>query len=305
MEKLRTLTTVVALGTAALLSNSARADQIILDNGDVIEGSAHEEGDHVVVSLDMGSLTLPKNEIREIKKGDTPLDALQKMKQNVKGDNVADLQRVAAWAKDQGLDSKAREMYRRVLEIAPNDAKAHQALGDRQLDGRWLSEDDYMIAKGYVLYEGTWRTRDEVRALEAEDSARHERLASQQKIAELENEMARMRGEEEAYARDQAEYDRLYQNNYGWGWGWWPWWGWPVGRFGRLDRFHRFDRFGRPLHSFASRGLVNRPHFGVPSALNRPGGGGFGMRGFSGRSVAGHGGFGGHGGGGHGGGRGR
>ncbi len=295
MEKLRTLTMLVFFGTAALPASPARADQVILDNGDVIEGSAHEEGDHVVVSLDMGSLTLAKSEIREIKKGDTPLDALQKMKQNVKGDNVADLHRVAAWAKDQGLDSKAREIYRRILEIAPNDAKAHQALGDRQLDGRWLSEDDYMIAKGFVLYEGTWRTKDEVRALEAEDSARRERIANQEKIAELEREMARMRGEQEAYARDQAEYDRFYRNDYGWGW--WPWWGWPVGRFGRLHRFEHFDRFGRPHHAFASRGFANRPSFGVPSGLNRPGGGpGFGGHGGFGLRAGG----GGHGGGGRG-----
>src|SRR5207248_10133462 len=78
---------------AALLASAsvvfavpARADQVVLDNGEVLDGRALEDGDSVVVLLDIGTVTLAKREIREIKKSDTALDEWQKRHDGAKTD---------------------------------------------------------------------------------------------------------------------------------------------------------------------------------------------------------------------------
>jgi hypothetical protein len=283
MRKLRIL---IPFGVAAvgLFARSAGADQVILDNGEVLEGKALEEGDSVVVRLDIGTVTLEKSEVREIKRGETALDELQKKKAGAKGESPAELHQIATWAKQHGLDSKARDLYRRIVAIAPNDAKAHQELGDRQLEGKWLSEDEYMIAKGFVMYEGTWRTKDDIRALEAEDRERRERVANRERIDKLEGELARMRGDQAAEERDLDEYARRFP--YG-SYSGWPYWGfWPYGRFfGRaLAPFHRlgFPRHAGRVAAFGSNSASQpRPILG-PGSLP-----GTGFRG----GVSGSGGF--------------
>jgi hypothetical protein len=262
------------LGLILGAAPSVKADQIVLADGQILEGNAVERGAKVEVKMDIGSITLDRRDIQEIKKSDTALDELEKRRQAVKGDNPAELHKLAAWALDHGLDSKARDIYRRIVEIAPNDKRAHEALGEHLLDGRWLDDDDYMRAKGLVFYQGRWRTADEARLLADEDkrleSARAERERS-------EMDLQKRRADEDAAAL-RAQQEQGYLSSTYWSWPWVYGWPWGRGLWGYGPRFRSSLGPGAIAHANPAFHVV-RPS--LPSGFS-------GARSVGGRSSSAH-----------------
>ena len=75
------------------------------------------------------------------------------------------------WAEARGLGTQAREAYHRALAASPDDPRANEALGNVQMDGRWVSEDESYRARGYVQYQGEWITPAEHEAILRERAA--------------------------------------------------------------------------------------------------------------------------------------
>jgi len=92
------------------------------------------------------------------------------------------------WASARGLGTQAREAYHRALSASPGDPRANAALGNVQMGGRWVSEDESYRARGYVQFEGQWIT-----------SAEHEAIL---RARAAETEAERARGESEARVRE-------------------------------------------------------------------------------------------------------
>ena len=57
-----------------------------------------------------------------------------------------------------GLSTQAREANARALAASPNDPRANAAVGNVQVNGHWVSEEEGYRAKGYVQFEGEWMT---------------------------------------------------------------------------------------------------------------------------------------------------
>ena len=68
---------VIAAFAALALSVPALADEIRLKNGSVLEGVARDQGDSVVIELDAGTVTIPKDQIRSVTHSSGPLDELE------------------------------------------------------------------------------------------------------------------------------------------------------------------------------------------------------------------------------------
>jgi hypothetical protein len=57
---------------------------------------------------------------------------------------------------------------RRILELDGDYAPARYALGYQQLNGQWVTTQEWREREGYVLYRGRWRLAQDVELLEAE-----------------------------------------------------------------------------------------------------------------------------------------
>src|SRR5581483_6953261 len=98
------------------------------------------------------------------------------------------------------LDDEARAAFLAVLKVDPDHAGARAALGYILDNGRWITEDDQMRAKGMVKFQGRWMTpADKVRA-EAELQDKLAKAKEAAKKAEEEKQAARA-------AKLQAERD--------------------------------------------------------------------------------------------------
>lgn len=183
---------------AALLlcSGVAFADEVHLKNGNVLRGVVKEQGNKVVVQLDMGSITLDRSQVKEIVRTTTPLQEFHDKLKELKYGDVEGYFKLALWARERDLPVKAREMFDKVLAIDPDHEGARKHLGYRRHRDRWMTEDEYMVAIGFVKHRGDWLKRETVEKLVAEEELlKRERSAQAtlERIAEMEAEIERMR----------------------------------------------------------------------------------------------------------------
>lgn len=137
----------------------ARADEVELTDGRIIEGKVQDLGDEVRLCRGANSITFPRSMIRKITYKPTREEDYEARKKEVK-DKDGHL-RLARWCKEAGLKDGAREQYLKVLEFEPDNEEAHEYLGHRKFEGRWLSEEEWMQARGYVKHKGRWMTPEE------------------------------------------------------------------------------------------------------------------------------------------------
>jgi hypothetical protein len=74
---------------------------------------------------------------------------------------------LAEWCRTQRLTAQRQAHLKRVIELDSNHVEARQALGYSQIDGKWMTQEDVMIARGYRRYKGRWRTSQEIELLES------------------------------------------------------------------------------------------------------------------------------------------
>ncbi len=69
------------------------------------------------------------------------------------------------WCRQQGLSDEARLQFDKVISLSPDHRGARRELGYERSDGRWLTHDEAMRAKGLVLHDGAWMLPEEVERL--------------------------------------------------------------------------------------------------------------------------------------------
>src|SRR2546421_12119395 len=85
----------------AVLSSVALADEVLLTNDRTLVGIAREQGSRVVVETRLGDIGFPKEEVRSITPGRTPIHEYQEKFQAL-GDHpkASELFDLALWARD-------------------------------------------------------------------------------------------------------------------------------------------------------------------------------------------------------------
>lgn len=146
------------LSTAGLvalaLGATAAADEVVLKNGFTLEGIVTETEDRVTVEIASGSVTVPKDQVREIRR-DTA--AIREFEDRRKAASTTEEHyQLAQWASERGMKDRAEAQYRRVIALDPGHKAARQQLGYVEHEGRWVREDEYMALKGFVRHEGRW-----------------------------------------------------------------------------------------------------------------------------------------------------
>lgn len=71
------------------------------------------------------------------------------------------------WCKQQGLKKEREAELLLIVSLDPEHEGAHRMLGHIRQDGKWMTRDESMAAKGYVKYKGKYLFPQEVELLEA------------------------------------------------------------------------------------------------------------------------------------------
>jgi len=204
-----------------LAAAPALADDIYLRGGGQITGQIIDQTeDSVTVDIGGGTITAKMSSVVKIDKNESPLQEYRERAAAIPEGDAEAWRELARWAKGYSLSSQAREAYREVLKILPDDEEANTATGMVQLDGRWVTEEESYRARGYVQFEGKWMTPAEQQAIVADRQAQQaqaeaDRTANEARVAQIE---AQQREDKKREEEERAKSDWNYNTVY-WGWG--------------------------------------------------------------------------------------
>ena len=164
----------------AALASAASADEVLLRTGGKLVGKAEKSGDEVIVKSPNGEIRVKAAEVESITAGRTVWDDYaDKLKSTDEKDAAAQV-KLGDWCKEQSLFREARRHWTRAIEVDPDQADARKRLGFLRYEDRWLTEDAYYRARGFVREGGEWITSEESRRraaarLEREAIAKHQK----------------------------------------------------------------------------------------------------------------------------------
>ena len=81
-------------------------------------------------------------------------------------DTVEAQWKLAEWCREKALTEQREHHLQRVVHLDPDHEEARRALGYMRRNGRWTTREDQYQRRGYVHYEGQWRTPQEIQLIE-------------------------------------------------------------------------------------------------------------------------------------------
>ena len=223
----------LAAGLVFWLPLAAGADQVFLKSGGKLSGRVvSRSATAIEVDVGAGRIAVPVSSVDRIEEGRSALQDYDERASRIAASDADGWVALGEWASAQGLGTQAREAYHRALSASPADPRANAALGNVQVGGRWVSEEEGYRARGFVELDGEWMTpaeRDAIlRGRAADDQRDRERRAAEQRVrdAEARADEAEARAKEaEATAQDSSGGIPLW---YAWGGGPVYWQGGPT-----------------------------------------------------------------------------
>jgi hypothetical protein len=149
------------LALSLFLAAGARADEIELASGTVIEGRTEDLGDSVRVTRSGSSVVYPKSMIRKITPKKTSEEIYQERTKELKAGDVEGRLKLARWCLEKKMSKEAADEYRKVIAVAPDQEEARLGAGFRKLGDQWVGEEAFFAAKGLVRHKGRWVTPEE------------------------------------------------------------------------------------------------------------------------------------------------
>jgi len=228
---------VAIAGSAFFLGGLSFADEVRLLNGGTINGIVRAQGEEIRIETFAGEVVVAPAQVRVIdrehrsrleeyyeraerlKESGNARDFLelalwvreQKGSRLVRPNvleaalrlkSVADLEGVVPWAggATESLGDDARVFWERVISVDPGHESARRKLGFRLHEGAWLTEEEFQVAQGNVLFEGAWVHPDQRAAVLLERKLK------------LEEREKRVREREEAAAKAERKIDEKQED---------------------------------------------------------------------------------------------
>ncbi len=174
--RLRLLIIVVGV----VVTDTTRADRFELFSGGSVEGRLlnpdESPREQYLIETPQGiQLALAADQVRQHKPLQ-PEQAAYRQRSVQTADTPEGHWELAEWCQEQGLLSEKRSHLRRLVELDPDHAEARRVLGYQRVGERWMTRDELMAARGYVLYEGDWRTPQDVEVRRRESARRQQEI---------------------------------------------------------------------------------------------------------------------------------
>ena len=214
------------VGLAALLPLSAAADEVYLKSGGQLSGRiVSRTADMIEVDIGAGRIAVATSTVLRIEEGRSALHEFEDRAGKLQPGDVEGWVALGDWASSRGLGTQAREAYTRALSASPNDSRANTALGNVQIGGRWVGEEESYRARGYVRFEGEWITPAEHEALMRERGVEADQERVRQAEARVQEAETRAQEAEERAREAEAKAAESQPSSEGL-----PlWYGWGVG----------------------------------------------------------------------------
>ena len=129
-----------------------------------LEGKVLEtDKEKVVIEIYPGKKkVVPKGKIKEIIKGAPPWEVYEQKKKKIK-DIAKDHYELGKWCQEHNLKDEAQQELSRVIELDPDHKDARKALGYVKDDnGEWRQEEEVMLEKNMVRFEGGWAPKEKL-----------------------------------------------------------------------------------------------------------------------------------------------
>ncbi|MEO0531117.1 MAG: HEAT repeat domain-containing protein [Planctomycetota bacterium] len=199
---------LVVLATAACTTILVHADEVVLDSGARLRGGVATNDEtprsQLAIESAYGKLVLPRDRVSRVI-NESPGEAEYRRRAPSVSDTVEAQMALAMWCRDNGVRDGMRRHLQRVLELAPDHAEARTLLGFQQVDGRWMTRDDVLAARGLVRWQGEYRTRQEVALLKHEECQEAEALAWRRQLASWRDDLVGRDGEAARIAEEAFE----------------------------------------------------------------------------------------------------
>lgn len=131
--------TLVVAGALLLIAGSARADEIHLEGGRRIEGTATYEGDKVIVELESGRISFPRSAVQKVVRTSSALAEAQRRQAALSPNDVAGMLRLADFCRDHELRGHERALLERIVARDPDHAEARRRLGYVRTSEGWIT----------------------------------------------------------------------------------------------------------------------------------------------------------------------
>ena len=154
----------IGLCMAWVAPATGRGDIYELKDGGAVVGEQIErleDGDYLIKTTDGAQVTLARNQLERVVP-QSDLVGEYERRSRTTPDTADGHRQLAAWCAERDLSEEADHHLARVAELDPNDEEARRSLGFQRVNGRWLTRDQMMAARGMKLHEGKYRTPQDV-----------------------------------------------------------------------------------------------------------------------------------------------
>ena len=144
-------------------SGPLSADIVHLKNGGKIEGQVIKQTPtEIHIRTKFGSIMkFPRSQVIRIEKKMNVWDEYEILRNKTKNTDAAGLFNLYHWCMKHGLKREAVRVLEEVLQADPDHEGAHRLKGEVKIQGKWLNPDAARAA-GFHLHEGKWLTHDKL-----------------------------------------------------------------------------------------------------------------------------------------------
>ena len=146
------------------------ADVVVLRDGGELRGEfldnqfAHKTADLKMRTVTGAIVTVPRSEIASLTRRRLVYEQYEVRRRNA-ADTFEGQWELAEWCRANDLRDRRQTHLRRILDFQPDHVEARRVLGYKLVEGRWLTQDEIMTARGYVKYKGRYMLPQELELL--------------------------------------------------------------------------------------------------------------------------------------------
>ena len=164
--------------SSVLAPSLVQADVVRLKAGGEVRGVITDPADNqtesatiTIETLTGGTLTLARSDVAFITRRPRIVEE-HDMKSAMAANTVEAQWELAEWCLANDLDELRTAHLQRIIEIEPDHAAAHAALGQKNYDGVWMTREELMESRGLVEHKGRWITPQELELIQKTDAER-------------------------------------------------------------------------------------------------------------------------------------
>lgn len=164
---------ILFLSACLLPDTRVVADVVVLQGGGELRGEFLDEkfssatADLQIRTVTGTIVTVPRSEVTSVTR--RPIIHEQyEMRRRKAADTLKGQWELAEWCGTNNLRDRRQAHLRRILDFDPEHSEARRLLGYRLVEGRWMTQDEIMVERGFVKFMGQYQRPGKVELLERE-----------------------------------------------------------------------------------------------------------------------------------------